>query len=166
MNNSFARLVEGMCHQLQHEVLPRLADEYARSQLWGVINALNTFGMRADWSAGFLLAQIEAQRQALAAADAALGTAFAAEAGADAAPAAPPTTAALLAARDRGNAAITLALAHLAETNEPTAPAGGDAQARARALAALREAMRAEVQIELRHSPRPLFAQMSGQDQG
>lgn len=34
MNNSFARLIDGMCHQLEHEVLPGVADDYARSQLW------------------------------------------------------------------------------------------------------------------------------------
>ena len=64
MNNSFARLVEGMCHQLLHEVLPRVDDAYARSQLWGVINALNTFGLRADWSPALLLQQIEHQQRA------------------------------------------------------------------------------------------------------
>ncbi len=65
MNNSFPRLIDGMCATLRSEVLPRLTDDYARSQVFGVINLLNTFKVRADWSAGFLLQQIAAQHEAL-----------------------------------------------------------------------------------------------------
>ena len=65
MNNSFARLIDGMNATLRKEVLTRLDDEFARGQVFGVINLLNTFKARADWSAGFLLQQIEAQRTAL-----------------------------------------------------------------------------------------------------
>lgn len=141
MNNSFTRLVDGMSHTLKSEVLPRLDDEYARSQVWGVINALNTFRVRADWSAGFLLQQIEAQQRALALAGAAApGDA------ASAASAAEPV-AELLARRDAGNRLIGQLLA----AGVPPA-----------AEQALREAMRAELEIELRNSPRPLFAEMSG----
>jgi len=64
MNNSFARLIDGMCATLRSEVLTRLDDEFARGQVFGVINLLNTFKTRADWSAGFLLEQIAAQHQA------------------------------------------------------------------------------------------------------
>ena len=55
MNNSFARLIDGMNATLRKEVLTRLDDEFARGQVFGVINLLNTFKVRADWSAGFLL---------------------------------------------------------------------------------------------------------------
>ena len=65
MNNSFDRLIDGMCATLRSEVLTRIDDEFARGQVFGVINLLNTFKVRADWSAGFLLQQIAAQRQAL-----------------------------------------------------------------------------------------------------
>ena len=65
MNNSFGRLIDGMCATLRSEVLTRLDDEFARGQVFGVINLLNTFKVRADWSAGFLLEQIAAQRTAL-----------------------------------------------------------------------------------------------------
>ena len=65
MNNSFSRLIDGMCATLRGEVLTRLDDEFARGQVYGVINLLNTFKARADWSAGFLLAQIDAQDEAL-----------------------------------------------------------------------------------------------------
>ena len=36
MNNSFARLIDGTCTTLRAEVLSRIDDEYARSQVWGV----------------------------------------------------------------------------------------------------------------------------------
>ena len=62
MNNSFARLIDGMNATLRKEVLTRLDDEFARGQVFGIINLLNTFKVRADWSAGFLLEQIAAQR--------------------------------------------------------------------------------------------------------
>ena len=65
MNNSFGRLIDGMCATLRTEVLARLDDEFARGQVYGVINLLNTFKVRADWSAGFLLEQIAAQQDAL-----------------------------------------------------------------------------------------------------
>lgn len=161
MNNSFARLIDGTCATLRAEVLPRIDDEYARSQVWGVINLLNTLKVRADWSAGFLLQQLEAQRLALAgAAEALRGTPGLPE---EVPPAVPqvPSTAELLAARDQGNRLIGRLLEWLAEP-----PANLDAAALAQAQAALLGAMRAEVEIELKHSPRPLFAQMSGAAEG
>jgi hypothetical protein len=143
MNNSFARLIDGMCATLRAEVLPRLDDEFARGQVFGVINLLNTFKARADWSAGFLLQQIAAQQAAF--------EAIAAVPGAPVLPRAalPPSTpiSELLARRDEGNAAIAAAL-H-----------AGDLPAEVETL--LRQAMRAEVDIELKNAPRPLFAEMS-----
>ena len=151
MNNSFARLVDGMVQQLRHDVLTRLEDDYAKSQLWGVINALNTFKARADWSPGLLVQQIEAQRAALAVAAEVLG------AGAPPAPAAPAamSVAELMALRDEGNRAIGACFGRLdADGLEPAA--------RERLETALRDAMRAEMTLELKHSPRPLFLEMSG----
>src|SRR6185436_14536898 len=52
MNNSFPRLIDGMCATLRSEVLPRLDDEFARGQVFGVINLLNTLKVRASWSEG------------------------------------------------------------------------------------------------------------------
>ena len=65
MNNSFSRLIDGMCATLRAEVLSRLDDEFARGQVFGVINLLNTFKVRADWSAGFLLQQLAVWKQCL-----------------------------------------------------------------------------------------------------
>lgn len=161
MNNSFARLIDGTCSTLRAEVLPRIDDEYARSQVWGVINLLNTLKVRADWSAGHLLQQLEAQRKALATAAEALGG-TAGRPGEVPGPVPQiPSAADLMAARDQGNRVIGGLLAWLAEP-----PAGVDAEELAAAEAALLGAMRAEVEIELKHSPRPLFAQMSGAAEG
>ena len=161
MNNSFERLIDGMCATLRQEVLTRLDDGFARGQVFGVINVLNTFKVRADWSAGFLQQQVGAQQQALEAADAlmrhaALPTAITPQP----APTEPPPASAsidqLIAARDDRNRSIGAWLAWL-DAERGHLP---DALA-AQVEAALRAAMRAEVDLELRHSPRPLFAQMS-----
>ena len=159
MNNSFPRLIDGMCATLRTQVLPRLTDEYARSQVFGVINLLNTFKVRADWSAGFLLQQVGAQRVALdGAAELLVG-----QPSATAPPAAPsgdvPRAVAineLLALRDEGNRAIGALLGWLDAERSQVAP-GTAAQLET----LLRTAMRAEVDIELKNSPRPLFAEMS-----
>jgi hypothetical protein len=170
MNNSFVRLVQGMNHTLRSEVLPRLDDEYARGQVWGLINLLNTFEKRADWSSGFLLQQLQAQGAALDEAQALLARPPQAHAEPP-----PPSAqvAELLARRDRNNQAISALLAELdgAISTDAALGAGGigaqngavvSASGRAQALAVLRQAMRTEVELELAHSPRPLFAQMSG----
>jgi hypothetical protein len=157
MNNSFPRLIDAVCATLHDEVLSRIDDEYARSQIYGVINLLNTFRVRADWSAGFLLQQLQAQRQAL-------GIVAERLAGVPGAPsvtppelAAPSPIADLLASRDEANRCIGEVLAWLASSGTSLS------QDQAKAIEQpLREAMRAEVEIELAHSPRPLFAEMSG----
>lgn len=156
MNNSFPRLIDGMCATLRTEVLSRLDDEFARGQVFGVINLLNTFKARADWSAGFLLQQLTAQQAALTAATALLASSPGAPR-IDAGPLPVATPIAdLLAARDAGNRHIGDLLAWVHEHRSKLAP-----EAAEKAEASLREAMRAEIQIELMHSPRPLFAEMS-----
>jgi hypothetical protein len=148
-----------MCATLRAEVLTRLDDEFGRGQVFGVINLLNTFKVRANWSAEYLLEQIESQRSALEAAYACLRQG----APARVPPAPPPLAPAvhapiaeLLARRDTLNAAISALLAWL--------QAQGDALDAATArdtLAPLRQAMRREVDLELKWAPRPLFAEMS-----
>jgi hypothetical protein len=156
MNNSFPRLIDGMCATLRAEVLPRLDDEFARGQVFGVINLLNTFKARADWSAGFLLQQIAAQQAALSGVAALL-------ADVPAAGPLPPATpiAELLALRDAQNLRIAGLLARLDAERATLAPADA-----AQAEALLRQAMRAEVDLELRNAPRPLFAEMSSGSEG
>ncbi|HEX7438841.1 MAG TPA: hypothetical protein VF319_01995 [Caldimonas sp.] len=159
MNNSFARLIDGMCATLRGEVLTRLDDEFARGQVFGIINVLNTFKARADWSAGFLLEQIEAQRVALDGVAALLqGEPAAASRPAlwvEAATAVTPIDA-LLARRDEGNRTIGALLHWLDAESSRLPPATASEVERL-----LRTAMRAEVGVELKHAPRPLFAEMS-----
>ncbi len=156
MNNSFARLIDGMCATLRAEVLSRLDDEFARGQVYGVINLLNTFKVRADWASGFLLEQIAAQQQALDA----LRVLLHATPGAPALPDAPvpiaPPIAELLARRDAGNRAFDELQVWL-DGPGCTLPAAQASQVDG----VLRRAMRTEVDLELKHSPRPLFAEMS-----
>lgn len=156
MNNSFPCLIDGMCATLRTEVLTRLDDEFARGQVFGVINLLNTFKVRADWSAGFLLQQIAAQQAALDGVAALLP-------GLPAAAPLPQATpiADLLALRDAHNRRIAALLARLDAERHTLAP---DTAAQAEVL--LRQAMRAEVDIELKNAPRPLFAEMSSGTEG
>ena len=159
MNNSFVRLVDGMCATLRSEVLTRLDDEFARGQVFGVINLLNTFKVRADWSAGFLLEQIAAQRTALdGVASLIEGQPAAASMPALSGGGAPQSVpiAELLAMRERGNRAIADLLGWL-DAQRSSLPPGLASDIEAN----LRTAMRAEVSIELKNSPRPLFAEMS-----
>ena len=159
MNNSFPRLIDGMCATLRSEVLTRLDDEFARGQVFGVINLLNTFKVRADWSAGFLLQQIEAQRTALDGV-AALLHGIATDTVLPQLPQGPKPMATpvaeLLALRDGLNQSIGDLLKWLDAVQTQITP-----EVRGQIEALLRTAMRAEVDIELKNSPKPLFAQMS-----
>ncbi len=158
MNNSFPRLIDGMCATLRTEVLSRLDDEFARGQVFGVINLLNTFKVRADWAGDFLVAQITAQHQALEGVRRLL--AETPVPGAPVLPDAPvPETLPseqLIARRDDGNRAL-IGLQEWLDGAGRSAPE--DLRSRIETL--LRAAMRAEVDIELKYSPRPLFAEMS-----
>ncbi|WP_213956881.1 hypothetical protein [Variovorax sp. dw_954] len=159
MNNSFARLIDGMNATLRKEVLSRLDDEFARGQVFGVINLLNTFKVRADWSAGFLLQQIAAQREALDGVAALMqGRGEAASLPALLGGAAPVSVpiAELLALRDSQNSVIAELLGWLDAQRDRLAPDIADGVAQL-----LRTAMRAELAIELKNAPRPLFAEMS-----
>ncbi|MDR3453450.1 MAG: hypothetical protein P4L96_11720 [Rhodoferax sp.] len=159
MNNSFPRLIDGMCATLRTEVLSRLDDEFARGQVFGVINLLNTFKFRADWSAGFLLQQLAAQRTALDGVTELLQG----QPASVSLPALPQGSlpvvtpiAELLALRDEGNRAISALLGWLDAERSRLAPEVANQVEKL-----LRAAMRAEVDIELKNSPRPLFAEMS-----
>ncbi|MCW5652115.1 hypothetical protein [Hydrogenophaga sp.] len=157
MNNSFARLIDGMCATLRAEVLSRLDDEFARGQVYGVINLLNTFKTRADWSPEWLALQVKAQSEALAQASAALQTV----AQGAPLPAArewpvPVPAAELLARRDQGNREIGTLMNWVADHRASLPEAAAQEAERA-----LRQAMRTEIELELKYSPRPLFSEMS-----
>jgi hypothetical protein len=166
MNNSFDRLIDGMTATLRAEVLSRLDDEFARGQVFGVINLLNTFKARADWSAEFLLKQIAAQQEGIEGAATLLRKAVPASAAPLPDLPAPtqldPTPiASLLALRDANNQAISELLGWTDAQRGALEPTVVE-----HAEASLRRAMRAEVDLELKNSPRPLFAEMSSGQEG
>lgn len=65
MNNSFSRLVEGMADTLRREIIPKLDDEFARGQAFGVIYMLNSIKLRAAWSPDFFAPQLAKQAETL-----------------------------------------------------------------------------------------------------
>lgn len=62
MNNSLARLYEGMAAALGERVLPHIDDDFARGQVYGVIYLLQCLNLRTDWSDAYLRPQWEALR--------------------------------------------------------------------------------------------------------
>ena len=165
MNNSFARLIDGMCATMRTEVLPRLDDEFARGQVFGVINLLNTFKVRGDWSVGFLSQQVAAQAVAFAEIAKLIdATGAAAESVPEIPRIEPPrvvTPRELEAMRDEGNRTIGELLAWLgAERNRLP---GGVA---ARIEGVLRQCMRTEIDVEMKNSSRPMFAEMGSGKEG
>lgn len=156
MNNSFPRLIDGMCATLRTEVLSRLDDEFARGQVFGIINLLNTFKLRADWSTDFLSQQVSVQCHALEQ----VRSLFASLPHTpDMATLTVPrvvSPAELLALRDTANLEISKLLDWFASAKESLP------EATALAIESqLRQSMRREIEIELKNSPRPLFAEMS-----
>lgn len=60
MNNSFARLIDGMVEVLRRDVIPAMDGEFARGQAYGVIFMLESLKLRGDWSPAFLGEQVAA----------------------------------------------------------------------------------------------------------
>jgi hypothetical protein len=156
MNNSFPRLIDGMCATLRTEVLTRLDDEFARGQVYGVINLLNTLKARGDWSVGFLARQVSAQCEALNQVRQLLQGVLNAPALPELQAPTPISAQDMGALRDEHNRRIGDMLQWLALHRAQLAPETAQA-----VEAHLRQSMRTEIEIELRNSPRPLFAEMS-----
>lgn len=62
MNNSLARMIDGMVATLRLEVIPHIGTVFARGQAFGLIYMLNSIKLRADWSPEFIGEQVAAQR--------------------------------------------------------------------------------------------------------
>jgi hypothetical protein len=160
MNNSFGRLIDGMCGTLREHVLPQLTDEFARGQVYGVIFALNTLKVRGDWSTTFLSEELAAQRSALEELTR-LAASVPVPAPWATVPELPPATPAarLEQLRNDGARALTDALAWLSRHRDavPSAVAGAMEEA-------IRRSARVEIEIEMKNAARPMFAEMSGAD--
>ncbi len=73
MNNSLNRLIDGMIVQLRTEIIPRLDDEFARGQAYGVVDVLNNLKPRIDWLVTPLAEEVAEQQNLLVALQAAFG---------------------------------------------------------------------------------------------
>ena len=159
MNNSFERLIDGMIASLHQEVLTRIDDEFARGQVFGIINLLNIFKVRANWSATFLREQVEKHFSTLERFMALVQE----KAPTVPLPALPPqpglesaSVSKLLRWRDDANDAICLLLGWLEENR---AALGSPLTAELETL--LHDSMHAEISIEIKNLPPPMFAEMS-----
>jgi hypothetical protein len=65
MRIAFSRLVHAAAESLRDSVIPTISDDYARGQVYAVINLLNTLELRGDWSAALPLSQIALQNEAM-----------------------------------------------------------------------------------------------------
>jgi hypothetical protein len=154
LNNSLARLIDGMTATLRREVIPHVEGDYARGQAFGVIYMLNSLKLRASWSNAFLGGQL----QVLAGASRALEAVAADLPGAPRpdvqAPKDLPDAAALEAMRDEGDAKLCALIAWLADHGPP--------EVVARAQRIVDEYIDKQTKYELATSARPMFVEMSG----
>ena len=147
MNIPLARLIDGIIATMRTDVIPNVADSYARGQAVGVIDLLNNIAPRVEWSHA-PLARLVADKRALLSDVAALVPGLPVVAAADA-----DTSEALAAERAALDAAIGDEVAAL--WSRPDEPAGAEAIDRIRKH--LQEEMRAEMKV----TRKPLFAEIA-----
>ena len=160
MNNSPDRVFEDILRLLRDDVIPQLEGDALRSQVFGAIFMLKNLQLRVDWGGAPLIDEIRAQDtlfDALRALDPPVDVEL---------PKAPrlapgtPTGGRLLALRDEGNALVSRFIA------EGGGRRAGD-PVRVAMDALLSAYMRTELELEIRHTPKPMFAEMSsGKAQG
>jgi hypothetical protein len=162
MNNSLARLIDGMIATLRREIIPHVDGDFARGQAFGLIYMLNSIRLRASWSNAFLLEQIEALDEAGRALQAVIGELPGAPAPEVRALANLPTEAELEAMRDQGNARICDLIDWLA-AHRDEAPAA----AMARSDAIVARYIHRQLKWELSTSAKPMFDEISrGSEKG
>jgi len=153
MNNSLARLIDGMEATLRTEIIPRIDGEFARGQAFGVIYMLKSIRLRADWSVAFLGGQLAALEE-LARTLAPHG--LAAELVPQVAVVAMADPRALEAVRDDGDRRVC-ALIDWLEDHRDALPAS-----QVTAIdGALRHYLNRQLRWELSTSAKPMFAEMS-----
>lgn len=147
MNNSHRRILEDIVQLLRADVAPALADSNLRAQVYGAVYMLENLRLRIDWAREPALSQLRAQdtlfemlRELDGATDARLPTA--ARAREDAVDP--------MALRDDGDAIIATLIA------EDAIPP--------RAMPALHACLRLQIEAEMRHTARAMFAEMSSGD--
>jgi hypothetical protein len=151
MNVSLERLIEGIIATLRMDVIPHVADGYARGQAIGVIDLLNNIGPRVEWAREPVATAVAEKRELLARIGALLPDLQRHDPSANANTA---STAELAAERDRLDAAIVELLALLHAQN-------GDVAARDEALKLIRTHLHDELTREMKLTHKPLFAEIA-----
>lgn len=154
MNNSLAKLIDGMVSTLRQEVIPQVSTEFARGQAFGLIYMLNSIRLRADWSPEFVGEQLAAQYELSLALKPLLS-------GLDAPPAPQMASPNLIAraqeaVRDANDGSICALIEWLDDNRGAVGPD------RAQAIEVLlRQYMNRQLKWELQTSAKPMFAEMS-----
>lgn len=157
MNNSLDRLIDGLIATVRAEIIPRLDDEFARGQAYGVVDILNNLKPRIDWLVTPLADEVREQQALLGE----LAAAFAGEQGFPL-----PTTAAQLEAgatasaiealRNRQDEQICAAIDWLGQRR------GNYSQEKMFSVEAqIKSHLQRQLKRELSLTPKPLFGEIS-----
>jgi len=156
MNNSLARILDGMIATLRTEVIPRLDDEFARGQAFGAVDLLNNLKPRIDWLVTPLFDEVRDQRALLARlAEVFRGTAAPLEAAFEEPGAGTPAHA-LEQLRNELDMKICASIDWLARER-----AALPAATVAAAEAAIKQHMQVQLKREMSLTPKPLFAEIA-----
>jgi hypothetical protein len=153
MNVSLERLVEGIIATLRTDVIPNVAEGYARGQAIGVIDLLNNIGPRIEWARAPVAAAVAEKTELLARIDKLIPDLPRRDPPAAGSAA---STSELVAERDRLDAAIVAVLALLYARKQ-----NGDAAAHDEALELIRDHLHDEVVREMKLTRKPLFAEIA-----
>lgn len=145
------RVIEGIIATLRADVIPNVADSYARGQAVGVIDLLNNIGPRLEWARAPILAALRERAELLAAIAPLLGVP--APAVASLAIETMSSTE-LLGEGDRLDAAIgdAIALAHARAAEDPAAK---------EALGLLTRYLHEAATRDMKMTRKPLFAEIA-----
>jgi len=156
MNNSLARLLDGMIATLRNEIIPRLDDEFARGQAFGAVDLLNNLKPRIDWLVTPLFEEVRDQRALLAQlADILDGTGAPLAQTVEALDAGTPAHA-LESVRNAQDTHICALIDWLAHERAALPPATV-----ASAEAAFKQHMQTQLKREMSLTPKPLFAEIA-----
>lgn len=151
MNIALARLIEGMIATLRADVIPHVADPYARGQAVGVIDLLNAVAPRIEWARAPLRERLMAKRLVIDELSRIMAVDALPELDADRA-----GTDELIDALARCDAVLSGAFAAAIEGG-----ASLDVTARDTALALLKAHVQQDMTAEMKLTRKPLFAEIA-----
>lgn len=157
MNNSLNRLIDGMIAQLRTEIIPRLDDEFARGQAYGVVDVLNNLKPRIDWLVTPLADEVGEQQALLEKLRAAFGNEAGFPTTAAVQPVAPGATARdIEALRNNLDEQICTAIDWLGRERAQLPPVRVQ-----EAEAEIKAHLQRQLKRELSLTPKPLFGEIS-----